>query len=71
MTSTLDQRYRCQNPACRAEIEIEMTDDLSDASTMPKCSCGARMKKVYTTPVFKELNGHPAFTWVKTRRKHA
>jgi len=67
MVSILVRRYRCQNPDCRAEIE--MTNASSEASTMPKCSCGAPMKKVYSTPVFKELNGHPAFTWVRKTKK--
>jgi hypothetical protein len=29
------------------------------------------MKKVYTEPVFKELDGHPVFTWVKKTSNHA
>jgi len=67
MTSTLALRYRCQNPDCRAEIE---TDALAEATAIPVCSCGAPMKKVYTAPVFKELDGHPAFSWVrKTKGK--
>jgi len=67
MASTVGQRYRCQNPDCRAEIEMTS----SDSKTMPKCSCGALMKKVYTESVFKELNGHPVFTWVKKTSNRA
>src|SRR6476660_3567139 len=63
MISTQVPRYRCQNPNCRAEIG--MTDASAEATTMPKCSCGALRKKVYAKPVFKELNGHPVFTWVR------
>jgi len=59
MTTTLGQRYRCQNPDSRAEIEIPNAS--SEGISIPKCSCVALMKNVYTTLIFK---GHPAFTWV-------
>jgi hypothetical protein len=67
MASTVGQRYRCQNPDCRDEIEMTS----SDATTLPKCSCGAPMKQMYTEPIIKELDGHPVFTWVKKTSKHA
>jgi hypothetical protein len=69
MTPALLQLYKCQNPDCRAEVEI--TDASAEATMPPTCSCGAQMKKVYTATVLKELNGHPTFTWVKTKKKHA
>jgi hypothetical protein len=47
MVSAFKQRYRCQNPDDRAHSTV--------ATTMPTWSCGAPMKNVYATPVFKEL----------------
>lgn len=44
------QRYRCQNSACGAEIEV--TKDSVEGDFRPRCSCGSEMKKPYSPPVF-------------------
>lgn len=43
------QRFRCQNPDCRAEIEVAKD---SIAGTSLRCCCGSEMKKLYSPPVF-------------------
>ncbi len=48
------QRYRCQNPNCRDEMEM-MTNSAEEDSNA-RCHCGAKMKKVYSKPVFRELS---------------
>lgn len=47
------QRYRCQNPDCRAEIEVKK--DSMEGDVNPRCCCGAEMKKPYSAPVFKQF----------------
>ena len=56
MTRTMKtgQCYRCQNPACRAEIEVKK--DSMEGDVNPRCCCGAEMKKCYREPVFKEIS---------------
>ncbi len=51
---TEGQVYRCQNRAC--DCEIIVTKALLEASTNPKCCCGAEMKKPYSPPVFRTLD---------------
>jgi hypothetical protein len=46
--------YRCQNPGCRAEIEV--TRDSVEGPSNPRCCCGAEMKKRYTKPVLRVLD---------------
>jgi hypothetical protein len=48
------QHYRCQNPECRAEIEVRK--DSIEGLSNPVCCCGAAMKRTYTKPVFRELD---------------
>jgi len=48
------QRYRCQNPNCRDEIEVINNSGEEDSN--PRCHCGAKVKKVYSKPVFRELS---------------
>lgn len=43
--------YRCQNREGAAEIEV-MKDSIEGAS-LPRCCCGAGMKKPYAKPVLK------------------
>ena len=66
-TVFVGERCCCQNPDSRAGSE--MPNASSEGIPVPKCSCGAPMKNVYATPIFKELDGHPAFTWVRRARK--
>jgi hypothetical protein len=54
------QRYRCQNPNCRDEIEM-MTNSGEEDSNL-RCHCGAKVKKVYSKPVFRELSRAEAIT---------
>ncbi len=48
------QRYRCQSSDCREEIEVMETSREHDSNAL--CRCGAKMKKVYSKPVFRELS---------------
>jgi hypothetical protein len=52
-TMNTGQRYRCQNPDCRAEIEVRK--DSKEGEANPRCCCGAEMKKPYSAPVFKQF----------------
>jgi len=54
MIMRLGQKYRCQNPECRAEIEI--TKDSKEGESNPRCCCGSEMKKPYTPPVLRKLD---------------
>jgi hypothetical protein len=57
MTMRAGQRYRCQNPNCRCEIEV--IEASAQAEFNPRCCCGAEMKKRYTKPVLKILDTQP------------
>lgn len=48
------QHYRCQNPVCRAEIEV--LKDSVEGTSNPRCCCGAEMKKPYSKPVLQRLH---------------
>jgi hypothetical protein len=48
------QHYRCQNPECRAEIEV--TKDSIEGISNPICCCGAPMKRPYSKPVLRVLD---------------
>lgn len=50
--------YRCENPGCRAEIEVKK--DSSEAESNPRCCCGAEMKRPYTKPAIRELDQNAA-----------
>jgi hypothetical protein len=64
------ERYRCQNPFCRAEIETAFVS--TGTTPLPRCSCGASMKKVYTPLVLRKLTDQPAaFAWVTKKGKQA
>ncbi len=54
ITMRKGQRYRCQNPGCRAEIEV-ITDSVEGTSN-PSCCCGTEMKKPYSKPVLRRLD---------------
>jgi hypothetical protein len=51
------QIYCCQNPRCRAEIQV--VRDSIEGESVPTCCCGAKMKKPYSRPVFKRLEATP------------
>ena len=48
------QKYVCPSKFCRREIEIDLS--LGVVAKSPRCTCGTKMKKVYTTPVLFKLN---------------
>ena len=48
------QHYRCQNPECRAEIEV--TKDSIEGISNPICCCGTPMKRPYSKPVLRVLD---------------
>jgi len=58
MTMKIGQRYAFLNPNCRCEIEV--TKASTEANTIPRCCCGAEMKKPYAKPVLRELPTKPA-----------
>jgi len=63
MTMRKGQRYRCQNPNCRDEIEL--IKDLREDESSLRCHCGATIKKVYSRPVLWELSGAEAVAPVR------
>ncbi len=64
------QRYVCINPLCRSEIEVIRGSE--ETSANPKCSCGAEMKKPYTTPIFRRIHHQPTeFGFVEKKRRGA
>ena len=71
MTMRKGQRYRCQSPNCRDEIEVKKSSREEESN--PRCHCGATMKKVYSRPVFRELSDVEAIAPVGdvTVAKHA
>ena len=58
MITRKGQRYRCQSLDCREQIEVMETSREHDSNAL--CRCGAKMKKVYSKPVFRELSSAEA-----------
>jgi len=54
MSMRKGQQYRCQNPNCRDETQVMTNSGEEDSNA--RCHCGAKMKKVYSKPVFRELS---------------
>ena len=49
-------KFICQSLVCRREIEIESSlGGYSQELDNPQCTCGAKMKRVYSKPVLLEL----------------
>ena len=48
------QRYRCQSPNCRDDIDVMKNSRQEDSDVL--CPCGGKMKKVYSNPVVRELS---------------
>jgi hypothetical protein len=48
------ESWRCTNRSCNAEILVQAESQGNGAN--PCCSCGAPMKKKYTSPVFRNLD---------------
>lgn len=57
MPLKLGERYVCQNPLCKSEIEV--TRPSTDTARNPTCGCGGPMKKPYRRPQLRELPGQP------------
>jgi hypothetical protein len=51
-------RWHCTNPACRCELLVERTLEIS--AELVHCACGDVMKKLYSPPIFRYLDfiGH-------------
>ena len=66
------QRYRCQNPACRSEIEVLKPS--IEAMKNLQCCCGSEMKRAYTKPAIRSLTMDIAsafFTGQEMRREQS
>lgn len=48
------ETWLCTNTACQGSVVVK-TGTYAEGSN-PRCSCGARMKKKYTPPVFRYLD---------------
>lgn len=48
------ETWLCTNPACQGSVVVK--SGTYTEGTNPRCSCGARMKKKYTSPVFRYLD---------------
>jgi hypothetical protein len=49
-------KFICQSLVCRREIEIKSSvGGYSQELGSPQCTCGAKMKRVYSKPVLLEL----------------
>lgn len=62
-TMRTGQCYRCQNPDCRAEIEVRKDSTKGEAN--PRCCCGTEMKKSYSKPVFRVLDEKDVGDWAQ------
>ena len=56
MTMREGERWICSNPTCRCEVLVVLSAGDGD-STNPRCSCGFAMRKRYTTPKLRVLEG--------------
>ena len=49
-----EDRWHCTNPASGCELLVESST--REEGKNPRCSCGAAMKKKYTSPMLTYLN---------------
>jgi hypothetical protein len=54
MRMKAEDRWHCTNPACGCELLVESS--AREEGKNPRCSCGAAMKKKYTSPVLTYLD---------------
>ncbi len=54
MRMKAEDHWHCANPACGCELLVESS--AREEGKNPRCSCGAAMKKKYTSPVFTYLD---------------
>ena len=53
MPITLEDRWHCTNPSCGREVLVARS--AAEAGKLPRCVCGAAMKKRYVSPVLSYL----------------
>lgn len=58
MTMGVGQRYCCQDPNCRCEVEVIKAS--MEAALNPRCCCGGQMKMPYAKPTLKILDSKSA-----------
>ena len=51
----LEREWVCANPDCR--IETVLISETESEISPPNCICGAALKKCYTPPCLKSLEG--------------
>jgi hypothetical protein len=51
------QVYRCQNPRCGAELQVER--ESADGFSNPICCCGAEMARQYDAPALRKVKPSP------------
>jgi hypothetical protein len=49
-----EDRWHCTNPTCGCEVLVERAGTVEGEN--PRCSCGAAMKKKYTSPLLTHLD---------------
>ena len=54
MDMQTEDRWHCTNPTCGCEVLIESS--AREDGKNPRCSCGASMKKKYTSPALTYLD---------------
>jgi len=54
VSASILRRYICQNPVCRKEIELACIPN--EKGEIPQCSCGGKMKGVYSKPVVRKVS---------------
>jgi hypothetical protein len=54
MRMKAEDRWHCTNPACGCELVVQSS--ALEEGKNPRCSCGAPMKKKYTSPVLTYLD---------------
>jgi hypothetical protein len=55
MTMREGERWICPNPACGCEVLVVLSG--TGDGTNPRCSCGFAMRKRYTAPKLRLLEG--------------
>jgi hypothetical protein len=48
------ERWHCTNALCRCSVLVETSGEIEGG--IPRCACGASMKKDYSPPVFRFLD---------------
>lgn len=54
MSASILRRYICQNLVCRKETEVGCA--FHEKGAIPQCSCGGKMKRVYSKPGLRRLS---------------